>query len=69
MRLPFGKVTQERHYPPYVTTEAERERWDLAVGIAVELFGGVGPDHVWMATRSIYRGSIPMRISGDADDE
>ena len=54
-------------YPPYVVSDDERERWDLSLGIATELFGDVGPDHVWMATRSIYRGPIPTRTADDED--
>lgn len=64
MRLPWRK-DKPKQYPPYVTTAAERERWDLAEGIARQMFGDAGPDHVWMATRSIYQGPIPTRTSED----
>lgn len=47
-------------YPIYVNSDEERRRWDLAVGIAQELFGDIGdPSQVWMAARSIYQGPIP----------
>ncbi len=46
-------------YPPYVVTSEERRRWDLAAGIARQLFGDVDEASVWMATRAIFRGGIP----------
>jgi len=52
-------------YPPYVVSYEERERWDLAVGIATQIFADIGPDHVWLAARSIYHGPIPTRTSDD----
>ena len=64
MRLPWNKPEAER-YPPWVVSAEERERWDLAEGIALQMFGDAGPDHVWMATRSIYQGPIPTRGSGN----
>jgi hypothetical protein len=66
VRLLWRKRAPER-YPPWVVSDEERERWDLAEGIARRLFGDVGPDHVWMAARSIYQGPIPTRTSGDDD--
>lgn len=44
------------HYPPYVATEEERRRWNLALGVARLLFD-TAPD-VWQATRAIYRSPI-----------
>lgn len=67
MRL-FGDRGGEHLYPPYVITPAERERWDLSLGIATQMFGDVGSDHVWMAARSIYRGPIPTRACPDRGD-
>lgn len=46
-------------YPPFVTTEQARERWDLAAGIAREVFGDMGESMVWSATRILYNGDIP----------
>jgi hypothetical protein len=46
-------------YPPYIVTEEERHRWDLAEGIARQLFGDLDEASVWMATRSIYKSGIP----------
>lgn len=45
-------------YPPYVSGEEQRRRWDLAAAIARRLFGEAGEAQVWMATRSIYRSEI-----------
>jgi len=46
-------------YPPYVVTEAERERWDLSEGIARLIFDDAGEAQVWQATRSIFRSDFP----------
>lgn len=46
-------------YPPYVVTEDQRKRWDLAEGIARQIFGDAGEAQVWQATRSIYHGPFP----------
>ena len=67
MRL-FQSREDERRYPPYVITPEERERWDLSLGIATQMFGDVGSDQVWMAARSIYRGPIPTRACSDGSD-
>ena len=45
-------------YPPYVTTQAERKRWDVSEALARELFGDVSEAQVWQATRSLYHGPI-----------
>ncbi len=42
-------------YPQYVITAEERRRWDLAEGIAREMFGDVDEASVWLAARSIYK--------------
>ncbi len=65
----WGRKRPAIEYPPYVVSEEERQRWDLAHGIATELFGDVGPDHVWMAARSIYQGPIPTRTSDDRQEQ
>jgi hypothetical protein len=47
--------------PPYVTSAAERRRWDLAQAIARALFedeAGTDPAAIWMATRAVYRSRI-----------
>jgi hypothetical protein len=48
-------------YPPYVSTESDRRRWDLCAAIATDLFGGVtgSSADVWAATRALYRSDIP----------
>lgn len=46
-------------YPPYISTEDERKRWDLAEGIARLIFDDAGETQVWQATRSIFRSDIP----------
>lgn len=46
-------------YPPYVITAEEKRRWDLAEGIARQIFGDVDEANVWTATRSIYRSETP----------
>ena len=64
MRLPWRHAPNTppelpaESYPPYVSTAAERRRWEAAVAIAEQVFEGdsVG---VWMAARSIYRSGIP----------
>ena len=48
----------ERQYPPYVVTEDQCKRWDLAEGIARLIFDDAGEAQVWQATRSIYYGPI-----------
>jgi hypothetical protein len=58
-------------YPPYVLSEADRERWDLCHGIAekqVELYGD-GPDarYVWMMTRWFYATDVPTGTQADQD--
>lgn len=50
-------VIQE--YPPFVSTAEARERWDLCRGIAEELFGDLGAEAVWGATRAIFSSDIP----------
>jgi len=49
--------------PPYVTTEAERQRWDLCVLIAreiVDLHEGPGENAAmrWQMVRSIYQSDM-----------
>ena len=47
-------------YPPFVVTDDEKRRWDLAAGIAEEIFEAPDdPAAAWMATRALYRSSIP----------
>jgi hypothetical protein len=46
-------------YPPYIQTDEERRRWNLAEAIARELFGDLDAASVWMATRAIFRCEIP----------
>jgi hypothetical protein len=50
-------------YPPYVTTEAQRERFDLSKAIAqrqVELYDDdPNPLYVWLTTRWLYHSDIP----------
>lgn len=41
-------------YPPYVRSEQERRRWELATAIARRDFEGDGAAAIWMATRAIY---------------
>ena len=55
-----------RPYPPYVITEAERKRWDLAEGIARLIFDDAGEAQVWQATRSVYRSDIPTEPPASA---
>jgi hypothetical protein len=64
VRLPWRR-REEPSYPPYVTTAAERERWNLAEGLARRMFGDGSPYDVGHATRSIYRSEIPTRTADD----
>ncbi len=62
MRLPARRGREpeaQANYPVYVVTSEERRRWDLAAGIARQLFGDVDEANVWVATRTIYRSETP----------
>ena len=65
MRLPWRRRRSEQlpedRYPPYVKTEAERHRWDIASRMAARVAEEIGGDAttVWLATRSLYRSDIP----------
>ena len=65
MRLPWptrrSEQLPEHEYPPYVKTEAERHRWDMAGRMAERVAEEIGGDAttVWLATRSLYRSDIP----------
>jgi hypothetical protein len=50
---------EDRQYPPYVVTEAERRRFRLAWGIADRIFSEDGAAAVWQAARSIYQSDLP----------
>lgn len=46
-------------YPPYVSSAEERERWDLALAIAMKIFEAPeGSRDVWQMTRSLYHGDL-----------
>jgi hypothetical protein len=45
-------------YPPWVLSDEERRRWDLAAAIAAHLHAEDGAAQIWYATRAIYQGSI-----------
>ena len=49
----------EARYPPYAVTDAQRQRWRLAEGIAREIFADCGEMHAWAAARSLYRSDLP----------
>lgn len=51
---------KQENYPPYVTTDEERKRWDYCVAIAENMFEGDDPANAWMAARSIYNSDIPL---------
>ena len=46
-------------FPLYVTDEADRHRFRLALGIATVIFEGDGKAHVWAAARVLYRADMP----------
>lgn len=46
-------------YPPFVCTEDERRRWDLAAQIVERVFGDLGPVGSQMATGAVYRSDWP----------
>jgi hypothetical protein len=62
-------VPESARYPPYVRTDAEKERWDIVRQIAeryVELYEDEpDPSFVWYATRQWYFSDIP---TGSPDD-
>lgn len=47
-----------QEYPPFVTTPEARERWDFSKAIAEDLFGDLGEEAVWGATRVIYSSEL-----------
>ena len=55
------EVLGEDEYPPYVTTPAERHRWDMARQAALRVAEDIEGDDttVWLATRSLYNSDIP----------
>lgn len=53
------KPPRAEHYPFYVRTDEQRSRWDLALAVAREMFGGDGEEAVMYSTRAIYNGDIP----------
>jgi hypothetical protein len=57
---------EPERYPPFVASEEERRRWDVAAAIARLLFGDVDEASVWYATRAYYR--APWPTGGDTDD-
>jgi hypothetical protein len=58
---PNDRSRSGRPYPPYVTTEADRRRWDLSEQAARRVAANIGGDEatIWLATRSLYRSDIP----------
>ncbi len=56
---PKPQPPEPEHYPPWVQTPEERERWRLAEAIARQIFAGDGEAAIWMATRAVYQGDLP----------
>ncbi|HZQ66267.1 MAG TPA: hypothetical protein VFA66_13685 [Gaiellaceae bacterium] len=59
--------------PPYVTTAAERQRWDVCVLIAqrmVDVFEGPGenPALRWQMTRSLFHSEFETGDPGEAEE-
>lgn len=48
-------------YPPYVTSDEERQRWDVCREIAGATMDGVADEktQVWQMTRSLYQSDTP----------
>ena len=63
---PGGRVR-----PPFVRTDADRERWDLAVNLSIKLWeqqNADAPSGTWMyyTPRSIFFSNIPTGKPPDA---
>jgi hypothetical protein len=45
-------------FPPFVVTEDDRRRWQLAEGVAARVFDGE-PAAAWQMARTLYRSDMP----------
>lgn len=50
---------EPEQYPSGIQTPDQRRRWELAHALAQEIYGDLGPQHTWPATRAIYNGPWP----------
>jgi hypothetical protein len=50
-----------QEYPPFVTSQADRERWDYSKGVAEAYFGDLGDEAVWGAIRAIFNSDMPTQ--------
>jgi hypothetical protein len=65
-----GGVARERipPYPPYIRTDAQRQRWDLAEALAVLIFEDPPcSGSSWLATRVIYDMDLPTGDAGECE--
>lgn len=60
------EVPRSEFYPPYVTTESDKERWDICAELARVGFEGLDDADegaVWLATRRFYHSDAPTTES------
>jgi hypothetical protein len=68
-------VPKQEHYPPYVLTEADESRWDLAMAIAEETSRQNEPDgrpnsqFVWYYARTVYFSPIETGDPSELDED
>lgn len=63
------EVPRSEFYPPYVVTEAEQERWDVAAELARQSFDDLDDADegaVWLATRRFYHSDAPTNQVTDS---
>ncbi len=57
--------------PPYVVTDADRERWDLSGKVAEAIWNDNAPGErldpvfYWHMQRTVYKSDIPTSATGD----
>lgn len=56
---PEEEVGAVQEYPPFVESDEDRERWDLSLAVAHDLFEDLGPAATWGAARAIFSSDVP----------
>ena len=51
--------------PPFVISDEDRRRWELAEAVAVRIFGGEDAAGIWQCARVLFNSDVP---TGDLDD-
>lgn len=55
-------------YPPFVTNQEQRRRWDLCAKMAENMYADLEESlrrtHVWSTTRALYSSDIPTDPPG-----